>query len=270
MENNICKFVSTKRHDEGINIINFVFEKNADFDKEYLITSTYSLALVTGGEGALHTHAGNFHLCRGALFVTLPAKPYYIENLGGLEYIYVSYTGLRAPALTERLGISSSRPAFYGFEHLAGMWESALTASDDKNADIFCEGLILYTFAFLCRQTDEGAPAGKPEGLLLAKEYVDMHYTDSTLNLKSVSERFSYDAKYFSAAFKKMVRIGFSDYLKNKRLSYALSLMESGVTATGDLCELCGYKDPLYFSKCFKKMYGLTPKRYFAEKIQQG
>lgn len=265
MEANICKFVSTKKHDEGINIINFVYEKTADFESEYVITSTYSLALVTEGEGMLHTHAGDFPLRRGALFFTLPAKPYYIENLGALEYIYVSFTGLRAPALTERMRISSSRPAFQGFEHLIGMWERALTASNDKNADIFCEGLLLYTLGFLCSETDESAPTGKPAGLLLAKEYVDMHYTDSDLSLKSVSERFSYDPKYFSAAFKKMVRIGFSDYLKNKRLSYALSLLESGVTATGDLCELCGYKDPLYFSKCFKKMYGLSPKKYFAK-----
>ena len=53
-----------------------------------------------------------------------------------------------------------------------------------------------------------------------------------------------------------------SEYLKEKRLEYALTLIKSGITGTAELAELCGYKDPLYFSKCFKKFTGRTPTEY--------
>ena len=105
---------------------------------------------------------------------------------------------------------------------------------------------------------------------MLAKEYIDLHYTDSALTLNSVSQRFSYNPKYFSAAFKKMVRVNFSEYLKIKRLSYAASLIESGITNIADLAELCGYKEPLYFSKSFKKQYGMSPRQWYGKKETQG
>ena len=64
-----------------------------------------------------------------------------------------------------------------------------------------------------------------------------------------------------------MVRISFSEYLKMKRLAYAVTLIESGITNVNDLAELCGYKEAPYFSKCFKKEYGVSPKRWSERNI---
>jgi len=264
MDGNICKFVSTQKHDESINIINFVYEKEATFKQDYIIGSTYTLAVVTGGSGNLHTPLGDFPLGKGDLFFTFPAKAYYIENTGSLRYVYISFTGLRVQALLQRLSIGYAAPVFHGFDHLIDPWEQEFNIANDANADLFCESLILHTFAFLCRSKEETGYAEKANNLLLAKQYVDLNFTDSELNVQTVSERFSYNPKYFSAAFKKMVRVNFSEYLKQKRLSYALSLIKAGITNTSDLADLCGYREPLYFAKSFKKQYGFSPKQWSA------
>jgi len=262
MDENICRFIATKKYDESINIINLVYEKEADFKQEYIFPSTYSFALVTDGYGVLHTHAGDFEISKGDLFITFPAKAYYIENVCGLKYIYISFTGLRAQVLMQRLKIVYSSPVFHGYEFLIDSWEGVLPISNEKNIDLFCEGLILHTFGFLCRDDSEETRSDKRNNILLAKQYIDANYTDSELNLKTVSQRFSYNSKYFSDAFKRMVRISFSEYLKKKRLGYATSLIESGITNVCDLAELCGYKEAAYFSKCFKKEFGVSPKRW--------
>ncbi len=267
MSENVCKFITTQKYNEGISIINFVYEKTADFKKEYIFPSTYTLAIVTDGEGILHTHSGKFSLARGDLFVIFSAKAYYIENTGGLKYIYVSFTGLRSQVLIDRLKISHTSPVFHGYDFLIDTWESVIAVANDNNSDLFCEGLLLHTFGFLCTDSSEELHSDKANGLLLAKQYIDANYTDSELDLKSVSNRFSYNSKYFSAAFKKMVRISFSDYLKMKRLAYAVTLIESGITNVNDLAELCGYKEAPYFSKCFKKEYGVSPKRWSERNI---
>lgn len=262
MENNICKFVSTKKHDESINIINFVYEREGRGHEDFVLSSVYSLGLVTDGEGIIHTPAESFALRRGNMFMTFSAKPYYIENTSTLKYIYISFTGLRALSLIKRLGVSHSSPVFGGFEFLIDMWKNTVESSNDKNVDLLCEGLLLYSLGFICNEQNENDFSENKNGILLAKQYVDLNYTDSSLNLKSVSEKFSYNPKYFSAAFKNMVRITFSEYLQNRRLSLAASLTESGITNIKELCELCGYNDPLYFSKSFKKKYGVSPKSY--------
>ncbi len=259
---NICKFVSTKKYDDSINIINFVYEKEACFKQDYTISSTYSLAIVTNGNGILHTHTGNFSLGRGDLFLTFPAKAYFIENTGDLHYIYISFIGLRAQTLIQRLKIFHTSPVFREFDFLIDTWEKNFEISNDKNIDLFCESLILYSFGFMCSESQETGHKEKINNILLAKQYVDLNYTNNELNLKTVSEKFSYNTKYFSAAFKKLVKINFSEYLRIKRLSYAVSLIEVGITNTSDLSELCGYKEPLYFSKSFKKQYGVSPKQW--------
>jgi len=258
----ICKFVSTKNADDRISIINFVYEREPHFPHEHVISSTYTLALVTNGNGVLCTSGKEFPLTKGDLFFTFSAKPYIIDNTDSLQYIYISFTGLRAIALLERLKISYAFPVFSGFEFLTDLWENTLYASREENTDLFCEALLLYSLGFICSSNQEEVCEERQNGILLAKQYIDMNYTDSSLNLKSVSEKFSYHPKYFSVAFKKLVRLNFSKYLTNRRLTHAESLIQSGVTNLKDLAELCGYENPLYFSKCFKEKYGVSPKKY--------
>ncbi len=268
MDNNICKFISTTRHDEGINIINFVYERVALFDPKFNISSTYSLCLVTCGTGVLHTPMENFQIRRGDLFVLLSAKPYYIENTGALQYIYICFTGSRAPGLLDRLPVSRLSPVFHDYDFLIPIWENTIEICLDSNTDLLCEGLLLYALGFLCREKAEKVLFSKPNNLLKAKEYVDMNYTDAELTLQSVSDLFSYNPKYFSSAFKKLVRTNFSDYLHKRRLNHALMLMGSGITNVTNLAELCGYKDPLYFSRSFKKHFGCSPTLWLSKKQQ--
>lgn len=265
MEDNVCKFLSTRKPDERINIINFVYERQADHPREFVITSTYTIALVTQGNGALHTPLAEFPLSKGSLFFTFSAKPHYIRNVSQLQYIYISFTGLRALALMQRLSIDYTQPVFSGFDFMIPLWEKTLLDTKQSNADLFCEGLLLYSLGFICNTEDEKDHKDKANGILLVKQYVDLHYTDASVNLQSVSRQFGYQSKYLSAAFKKLVQANFCDYLKDRRLSYALSLIESGITNVKDLAELCGFTDPMYFSKCFKKKYGISAK-YFKGK----
>lgn len=265
MQDNVCKFLSTRKPDERINIINFVYEREADFPQDYVITSNYSIALVTQGEGALHTPLAEFSLHKGSLFFTFSAKPHYIRSINNLQYIYISYTGIRALSLMQRLRIDYTQPVYPGFEHMIPLWEKTLYDTTQSNADLFCEGLLLYSLGFLCHTQDEKEHKEKANGILLAKQYVDMHYTDPSLDLHSVSTHFGYQPKYFSAAFKKLVMANFCDYLKDRRLSYATSLIQSGITNIKDLSELCGYHDPVYFSRSFKEKYGVSPKKYLTK-----
>ena len=155
MQDNVCQFLSTRKPDERINIINFVYERIADFPKEFVITSSYTITLVTQGKGLLHTTGNQFPLTKGSLFFTFSAKPYYIENMQDLQFIYITYTGLRALSLMQRLRIDYTQPVFEGFDFMIPLWEKTLFDTNEQNADLFCEGLLLYSLGFLCHSDDE-------------------------------------------------------------------------------------------------------------------
>ena len=262
MTDSICKFVQSKKIADGINIINFVYEKEASFKQSFIYSACHGIHLVTGGRGILHTAKGDHALSVGDLFFTFSSKPFYIQNSEKLEYIYISFIGLRAPALFDRLGIDYSAPVYNDFDFLRERWTEAFDSADSANIDLVCEGLLLHTLSYLCKNSSETVVNHKSTGILTLKAYVDMNYTQTELNLKTVSQRFNYSYKYTSNAFIKLTRIPFSNYLCNLRLSHARQLLEDGISNIQEVACSSGFSDAQYFSKAFKKKYGTTPSEY--------
>lgn len=259
---NICRFVRTENTAGGLTVLNFVYERRAEFEQKFITHAGYSLNVVTGGEGSLHTAHGVFPVRGDDIFVTFSAKPYFIENSGGLEYIYTGFTGIRAAGLLERAGISPAHPVMNGNAELTGRWMSDFAAVTENGMDLAAEGLILSTLAMLCGSDKAEKESPSDSGILQIKKYIDLNYTDSSLSLTSVSGLFGYSPKYVSAAFMKLVMCQFSAYLSGLRMKHAAELLESGVYNISETASECGFRDAMYFSKAFKKAFGVSPKQY--------
>ena len=104
---------------------------------------------------------------------------------------------------------------------------------------------------------------------LLIKTYVDAHFTEPELSLDQVGAACGYHPKYVSAVFKSAYGIGFSDHLNTLRIGRACAMMEQGVTGIKSIALLCGYRDPLYFSKLFRARMGMTPRAYIQKAAEK-
>ena len=56
------------------------------------------------------------------------------------------------------------------------------------------------------------------------------------------------------------------EYLQSLRIQHACAMMEQGFTAVADIASHCGFDDPQYFSKVFKRHLGLTPTQYIRQR----
>lgn len=81
------------------------------------------------------------------------------------------------------------------------------------------------------------------------------------VTMKDASEFFGYNKNYFSKWIKETVGTGFTEFLNSVRISHACAYLSGGRTIE-ETAELCGYGDPSYFIKVFKKLRGMTPKSY--------
>ena len=52
--------------------------------------------------------------------------------------------------------------------------------------------------------------------------------------------------------------IGLKQYINNKKILYAQSLLQTGMRAT-DVCEACGFRDYSTFYRLFRKITGISP-----------
>ena len=259
---NVCFFIPKQNSVEGLRCVHFVHETSLQIIRNPKLLSTFHLYLIVEGKGVLHSRTHNTNLRAGDIFFGLPAVPFSLETSNDFSYIYISFFGKRANHLTDKLSINEKNCVFHGFYSLIGLWKNSL-AIPEETAQLRSESLLLYTFSAISAKYYANKPAPSKQGIAeLTKEYIEKHFTDPQLSLQKLSTELSYNPKYLSSVFKNTFHTGISDYITMKRLEYAFTLINQGVTIVKTLSTLCGFRDPLYFSKVFKTNTGVSPRDY--------
>ncbi|MEE1254969.1 MAG: helix-turn-helix domain-containing protein [Lachnospiraceae bacterium] len=95
-----------------------------------------------------------------------------------------------------------------------------------------------------------------------AKSYINAHF-QKDISLDEVSREVNVSPYYFSKLFKEETGKNYIEYMTEIRISKAKELLSQGnETSMKEICISCGYQDPNYFSRIFKKTVGLTPTEY--------
>ena len=67
---------------------------------------------------------------------------------------------------------------------------------------------------------------------------------------------------YFRKLFKSAYSISPRKYVNRLKTAYAAELINSGVHTITDACYLAGFENTSYFSREFKKRFGISPLEY--------
>lgn len=100
-----------------------------------------------------------------------------------------------------------------------------------------------------------------PAALMPALAYIEKHFRDKVTSAK-VSKACGMDSFQFSRAFKASFGITFKEYLIRVRIKEACRLLERQDIAVTEVAFLCGFNDPSYFSKVFKRYADVSPSDY--------
>lgn len=90
-------------------------------------------------------------------------------------------------------------------------------------------------------------------------EYVNENYLNKDISLNMAADHFGMSIYTFSSLFKRIVGIGFREYVVKKRLEHAKELiLKTDMTVKG-IASLVGFGDVSYFIRVFKNNYNETP-----------
>lgn len=115
-----------------------------------------------------------------------------------------------------------------------------------ENPIIYAEDINLQTPALLCQK---------------AMEIIEKEYGNSYLSVIDISERLHISTCYLSILLKKTYSSSFVKLLTTKRMEAAKNYLLNTNLKIMEISELCGYNDQHYFSYCFKRYYGISPKK---------
>lgn len=101
------------------------------------------------------------------------------------------------------------------------------------------------------------------ELVIKTRNYIRLHYQETDLTLVRISESMFVSSSYLSSLFRKETGMSVTDFILECRMRKAARLIEKAQDYTlAVIAEQCGYNDPYYFSRSFKKYYGISPARY--------
>ena len=131
-----------------------------------------------------------------------------------------------------------------------------------------------YISHFGAAQWDQISPASVPQNqepemedtrLALVREdinqFIEAHYMEE-LSMKNAARAMNYSDAYFCKLFKQCFQVNFSTYLNAFRIQKAQAMIENPRINIKDVGFACGYSDPNYFSRVFKRITGETPSEY--------
>lgn len=89
--------------------------------------------------------------------------------------------------------------------------------------------------------------------------YIREHYDAADLNQARIADIMAVTQSYISGVFKKVMGVTMVQYITMVRMEKARELLLASELEIREVSEKVGYNDEYYFSKCFKKHYGLSP-----------
>lgn len=94
-------------------------------------------------------------------------------------------------------------------------------------------------------------------------EVIDSRIDDPNLDISYICSRIGLSRSQFFAKFKSLTGMTPNTYIHNYRLKFAATLLSAQPQlSVADITYRVGFTNPAYFTRCFKKLFGVPPQSY--------
>lgn len=130
-----------------------------------------------------------------------------------------------------------------------------------------CRGLIGDMIRNYCRLVRTHAGLHYSAIVQKTQTYISANLS-ADLSLTTLAELMNVSPGYLSTLFHQETGQTLTQYITDQRMKTALQLLSSSRLQVQTIAQLCGFSDPNYFGKQFKRHYGFTPAKYRQEQLR--
>ena len=91
---------------------------------------------------------------------------------------------------------------------------------------------------------------------------IEAHLSDAKLNIDELGESMNYRHSHFFARVKEVTGMSPGEYIRRIKMERAAQILADETVTISEAAYQLGFSDPLYFGRCFKQHYGMTPSQY--------
>ncbi len=126
---------------------------------------------------------------------------------------------------------------------------------------VISESLVQIWIRRLRRHVHPADEAPVPARILAAQAYLDRNSSEP-VKLEALASFAGLSASHLSAEFRKHLGVPPMRYLLELRLARASYLLADANNSVAEVAREAGFRDPLYFSRQFRRHFGLSPRAY--------
>ena len=92
-------------------------------------------------------------------------------------------------------------------------------------------------------------------------DMVEVNLENANFSIDDITSSMGISRSLLYTKMKSLMNISMGDYIRHKRIERACHMLSEGYNVS-ETAYACGFSDPNYFSKVFKKMKGIAPSDY--------
>ena len=230
----------------------------------------YQLLYIVSGKGHFYFHGEDRVVYAGRMVLIQPRQEQRYEYFGEdkPEVYWVHFTGSDVKNILRSYNIPMDDPIFYSgasstysylFKEMIHELQNCKTGYEDLLTMYLCQIFLLVQ-----RTRQEERPTVSTyiqEEMEFARRYFIEHYNEP-ISIQEYAESRNMSVCYFQRNFKQIVKHTPMQYLLTIRVNNAASLLETTDYSMAEIAAIVGYEDPLYFSRLFRKIKGVSPRDY--------
>lgn len=230
----------------------------------------FQLLYIASGKAHFHFDNKEQIVTAGHMVLYRPKEPqkyeYYAEDQ--TEVYWVHFTGSNVTNILRSYGITKDKRVFYcgsalEYQNLfrSMIYELQMCKANYEEMlemelrQIF---ILLHRFFMSSLKTDN---ARVVEEIDKATLYFNEHYSED-ISIDEYAQKNHVSVSWFIRNFKQCTGFTPMQYILSKRIYNAEILLQENIYNITEIAEIVGYDNPLYFSRIFKKIKGVSPSEY--------
>lgn len=230
----------------------------------------YQLLYIAAGKAHFYFDGKEQIITAGHMVLYRPKEPQKYDYFGEdqTEVYWVHFTGSDVKNILRSYGLTDDKRVFYcgsglDYQNLFRTMINELQMCKEKYSEML-EMYLKQVFIMLERYFANAArtePIRVIEEIDKATKYFNEHYNED-INIEEYTQKNYVSISWFIRAFKQCTGSTPMQYILSKRISNAETLLLDYSYNITEIAQIVGYDNPLYFSRIFKKIKGLSPSEY--------
>ena len=220
----------------------------------------YELIYKISGENYTHFNDETFHMQSGVIAFLPKCRDakYYIDRISFGDCIDIFFdTNSPMPCNAFSIDVSSNKIVKSLFSKLHYCW------TNRGNGYYYRSMALLYEIIAEIQIPDGNyISKSKYDKIKPGIQYLQEPCFDSDIDYYMPAKICKISYTYFKQLFRLKYDISPHTYVTELRLKRAVELLSTDNYSISNIAYICGYNDIFYFSKVFKKRYGVSPIKY--------